>query len=95
MVTPEALQPGIDAIVAKFNQGRSFVRPRYSFSLLKQTLASIYVFLSFVFNQWHGGLCESVQRSGNQGGGGRPQQGGQRLGRPPLRLKEEKFSLLS
>ena len=29
VVTPEALQPGIDAIVAKFNQGRSFVRPRY------------------------------------------------------------------
>jgi len=27
VVTPEALQPGIDAIVAKFNQGRSFVRP--------------------------------------------------------------------
>lgn len=29
VVTPETLQPGIDAIVAKFNQGRSFVRPRY------------------------------------------------------------------
>jgi len=27
VVTPEALQPGIDAIVAKFKQGRSFVRP--------------------------------------------------------------------
>jgi len=27
VVTPETLQPGIDAIVAKFNQGRSFVRP--------------------------------------------------------------------
>ena len=28
VVTPEKLQPGIDAIVAKFSQGRSFVRPR-------------------------------------------------------------------
>jgi len=27
VVTPEKLQPGIDAIVAKFSQGRSFVRP--------------------------------------------------------------------